>query len=93
MKPEYGKSEMGCWIDGAFGHDHAHEKIASMLGWKGRNPGDCTIDYCSLDDDTEKLYETTDLNLSWIWDGGDLILTNEAYDPDFEPETFEGKEF
>lgn len=77
MKP-YTANDLGCYIDGTFGHDHAHETIATLLGWKGRRPADCIDDYCSLDDDTELLDKHTEDGLYWLWYEGDLILTDQT---------------
>jgi hypothetical protein len=85
---EYTDQDMGVHIDGTYGHDHAMQKMASMLGDvdsiragtlleeydDGSSSMDDEFQGEWLDDATEALQEVTDPKLSWEWDGGDLVL-------------------
>lgn len=134
--PTYTRADLGCWIDGAFGTDHAVDKLRAMLL---ECDGPCKVSYrgfCGevsrefatreraeqwarqvgkhsdstfagglsaehramaeeavdseimgawepsewLNDATEALYSYTAPGLAWIWDAGDLILTDESED-------------
>lgn len=80
--------DLGTWIDGAYGTAHALEKMASMVA-RVMTPEASELleefeegideEYESewLDDATEELNAATEEGLSWVWDGGDLILTDE----------------
>jgi len=96
MEKVYTANDCGCWIDCAYGPEHARDKLADMLKeCRAYAPLDTqrTIDeICeqltkSMSDDdwetdagTDLLNEYTAEGLVWIWDAGDLILTTD--DPD-----------
>jgi len=79
------KAEIGCWIDGAFGMDHAADKLMAMLANCPQTESiETLIDeldptsvvrYEVLDDATDALWAFTEPGLVWIWEAGDLILT------------------
>lgn len=83
---EFTPEDVGQWIDGAFGHEHAMTKMADMLGdvdsQRAQNLlaeyDDGELDDESedewLDDATNALQEVTRDGLTWEWDGGDLLL-------------------
>lgn len=80
------RQQVGVWIDGAY--HHAEEKMADMISEiETPEAGELLEEYEEglddesysewLDDATEALYAATEDGLSWVWDGGDLILTDE----------------
>ncbi len=73
------EKDKGCWIDGTFGEAHAIRKakgilqnIPNRLTYSGV-PGDEFFDNF-----TDCLQENTAPGLTWIWEAGDLILTDET---------------
>lgn len=95
--PTYTRADLGCWVDCAYGTDHAVAKLHDMLrscdGMTGahldmaeESPPDCEnwedSEFCNeyLDDMTEALYFYTEPGLVWLWDAGDLILTDDSED-------------
>ena len=89
----FGKSDIGCHVDGTFGVDHAMEKVYTMLLSFNSNCEDLLKEYDEykknvdtwehvpewLDDATGKLQERTEGHLEWVWEGGDLLLVEESY--------------
>lgn len=77
------RKDLGCWVDGAYGMEHAGQKLASMLSDEHHalcnellHPeGEFYSE--ALDDATAILQEDTEEGLVWIWEAGDLILTEE----------------
>jgi hypothetical protein len=92
-KKVYTKEEIGCWIDGTFGLDHAMRKLAEIAEapiWLSDadsreieaiavlatgDPTKLSDDHHEFDLATDYLAQHTDDDLSWLWEGGDLILT------------------
>lgn len=82
--PTFDSSDVGTWIDGAYGTDHALAKMADML--KMVDPAGATLldEYDEgidpefeqewLDDATEVISDATEEGLCWDWDSGDLVL-------------------
>ena len=88
MKKLYTKEDIGCWIDGAFGLDHAASVLAGMLPYTIlTNEGKKCVnrlrasrisdDHWEFDYATELLYDYTAKDLLWVWEAGDLILVTE----------------
>ena len=88
--PRYTKKDVGCWIDSAYGIDHACKKLACMIGESAwtlslnevsliNRLENCLLsdDHCELDEATDLLQNITEDGLQWTWDGGNLILTDE----------------
>ena len=78
------RDDIGCWIDGAYGIDHAADKLAAMLLDCGETAAAQMLavrdeDFISdeIDDATELLDQYTAEGLSWYWTAGDLILTDD----------------
>lgn len=89
---------LGTWIDGAFGVDHAVQKMASdLLPTVVRRSSDAALQDAAqelmdeydndleeddwdewLDDATEVVQDATEPGLTWEWDGGDLVLTQDV---------------
>lgn len=87
-RPAFTHKDVGGWIDGAFGEDHARAKLVGILEeYFGSSPGVADIirglegepsdDLSEMDDATAYLQEHTAQGLVWMWDAGDLILTTE----------------
>lgn len=79
----FGKEDVGCYSDGAFGHTHLRERLAELcedLGYK-RVPGwlrkEGSDDLYEEDAAIELLQRHTEEGLIWWMDGGDLLLTEE----------------
>ena len=82
------KNEMGVWIDGGFGMAHAMQKLAQMTGTLAKtdddkealkvlatgDPEKLSDDHWELDHATGMLEDVTSADLTWEWDGGDLLL-------------------
>jgi len=87
----YTKEDVGCYIDGAFGMDHACDVLANLVGAVLTEASSrekivlglrldhkrLSDDHSELDDATDILQEHTEDGLVWIWDAGDLILTTD----------------
>lgn len=88
----YTKDDVGCWIDGAFGEEHAAAKLLRMLSDSGQehiqedwedltDPTSCFSRAEAVDEfcriATAVLQDQTEAGLVWIWEAGDLILTTE----------------
>ena len=88
------ESDLGQWIDGAYGSEHAIEKMEEMLNDLGtqyaenlvgelEEIADLELDEAGdaydewLEDATTALQEETEPGLVWIWEAGDLILTED----------------
>lgn len=81
--------DMGTFIDGAHGEAHAIRKMAGLIAevltpeasvLLEEYENDAVDDEYAqewLDNATDELYEATEEGLNWVWDGGDLILTDE----------------
>ena len=78
-------SDVGCWVDGAYGMDHARDKVAEMLVGIDDKMSD---ELGAMSDEDEFLSEAIDaatdlLNdhvaegLCFVWYAGDLILMSE----------------
>ena len=89
VKPVFDTSDVGCWIDGAFGLNHVRDKLQQMLIQCGLpvSMGDKELyleleqsdsDHDVFDIATETLQEFTKDGLVWIWSAGDLILCHES---------------
>lgn len=86
---EYTARDVGQYIDGALGEEHAVEKMADLLGGIESTAADDLLEEYDdgtlpeeerdewLDDATEVLQDATDPALTWVWEAGDLILTDE----------------
>lgn len=81
---KYTKKDIGCWIDGAYGEKHSRIKLATMMEELGnmelarellKEPSE---DWEEMNDATYTLEENTEEGLMWIWEAGDLILTDEG---------------
>ena len=90
MKTIFTAKDKGCWIDGAFDPEHARDKMIEMIKMVPKSDetasllialdnGGYFIDEIA-DDVTELLSEFTQDMLYWIWEAGDLILTDETED-------------
>ena len=89
---------IGTWIDGAFGEEHAVEKMArDLLPTVARRSSDEELrdaaqelideyedeleeeDWSEwLDDATEVVQDATEPGLTWEWDAGDFVLTQDV---------------
>ncbi len=83
--------DVGCWADGALGHDHVGAKLAQlvanvwtpeMLDKYGYDVADAlnkemSDDAGEEDDALEILQEFTDASLTWQFVDGDLMLFEE----------------
>ena len=88
MKTSYTENDIGCWIDGAFGLDHAASVLAEMLPYSLLHPAEkkcinrlranlISDDHWEFDFATELLDTFTAPGLIWVWEAGDLILVTE----------------
>ena len=81
--------DCGCYADGAAGHEHVRERLASLLD-DVQHPekqehaelieslyGDMPDDAWDEDEALEVLDQYTDSRCAWIMEGGDLILTDQ----------------
>jgi hypothetical protein len=85
-KARYTSSDIGCWVDGAYGIDHALAKIADMLSDLPSAQSSSLARLLRedtesademLDEACDLLAEHTDPGLIWVWVGGDLLLLRE----------------
>jgi hypothetical protein len=85
----FNDEDCGCWIDGAFGQEHACHKLAGMVYELDAHELSQSLIAASEDRDldiiddlisdaTDLLQENTDPELSWVWEAGDLLLCHEA---------------
>ena len=84
MYVAFKEGDCGCYADGCFGDDHLRDILKGML--KGLNhaelakvfddePSDDGSEYLEA---LEVLQEYTDEGLTWILEGGDLLLVKES---------------
>lgn len=83
MAKKYGLSEVGCYIDGAYGDDHARKKLSDMVRpWNKEiadeldsDAGEGEFSYEIVDDATDILNrEAVTEAVYFEWDCGDLCL-------------------
>lgn len=92
MQPIFTDKDKGCWIDGAFGERHALQKMKAILPDRGNwEILKDELQACIDGDEDEFIDETlrgcvnaleiyTQPGLYWLWEAGDLILTDEMED-------------
>ena len=82
---KFRRADCGCWIDGAFGMEHAAAKLRVMLMDCGEaNTGllDELEEVKPEDDDFDSIIEAAtdaldafcDPDVVWLWEAGDLLL-------------------
>jgi hypothetical protein len=77
------RSDVGCWVDGAFGEDHRRDKLSVLLESIG-TPNALNLatellepapdDYSDEDDALELLQENTEEGLIWMMEAGNILL-------------------
>src|ERR1700735_2119802 len=91
MALAYTKKAIGCYIDGAFGQDHRRAKLADlirdletqdMINARGYSVTECLTeepsdDFSEEQDALDILQEFTEADLVWVFEAGDLILTEQ----------------
>ena len=86
---EFDERDIGTWIDGALGEEHAMTKMAEMLTDVATARANSLLEEYDadeideefeqewLDDATEELQVATKDGLVWEWEAGDLFLVRE----------------
>lgn len=79
----YGASDVGCYVDGAFGHAHRRARLAELVADCGDTElveslqGDMPDDAWDEDAAVDWLQEQTVDGYVWVSDCGDLCLCTE----------------
>lgn len=80
---KYGASDVGCYIDGAYGLRHARAKLEGLIaGFAKTEHQKATLSDLGssewydevMDEATDILQAHTDEDYVWCWESGDLIL-------------------
>jgi hypothetical protein len=92
METKYTKTDLGCYVDGAFGVDHAYEVVAGLVEPYDKElaaelyalaSGETEDEFGSetLDDATDILNQYVEDGICFYWYAGDLLLgSNEDAD-------------
>jgi len=90
MKKTFTEKDVGCWIDGAFGTDHAMLKLRELIHTcpdipekeldtilASADPQKLSDSYWEFDEAESILQDNTEEGLIWVWETGDLMLADE----------------